>query len=102
MDKAKGKRIQVLMPYAHALRDQPIGSVNSGPKVWASGSDQGRAGPCMLAQTPEGVGRLTDQHSVFALSRRADLTKCVTFLTVEALRDLVVPIPPGVSLISTR
>ena len=92
-DKAKGKNIQVMMPYAHALRDVADWFC----QLWAEslGKRVDRAGKIVHAgQTPEKALGVTDQHSVLQLYLEGPFDKVVTFLTVEEYRTTV-PIPPA-------
>ena len=93
MDKAKGKNIQVMMPYAHALRDVADWFC----QLWAEslGKRMDRAGKIVHAgQTPAKALGVTDQHSVLQLYLEGPFDKVVTFLTVEEYRATV-PIPPA-------
>ena len=93
MDKAKGKNIQVMMPYAHALRDVADWFC----QLWAEslGKRVDRAGKTVHAgQTPGKALGVSDQHSVLQLYLEGPFDKVVTFLTVEEFRTTV-PIPPA-------
>jgi glucose-6-phosphate isomerase len=93
MDKAKGKNIQVMMPYAHGLRDV----ADWFRQLWAEslGKRVDRAGRIVLAgQTPERALGVTDQHSILQLYLEGPFDKVVTFLTVEEFRSTV-SIPPA-------
>jgi glucose-6-phosphate isomerase len=93
MDKAKGKNIQVMMPYAHGLRDL----ADWFRQLWAEslGKRVNRAGKTVHAgQTLEKALGVTDQHSVLQLYLEGPFDKVVTFLTVEEFRTTV-PIPPA-------
>jgi glucose-6-phosphate isomerase len=93
MDKAKGKNIQVMMPYAHALRDV----ADWFRQLWAEslGKRVDRTGKTVHAgQTPEKALGVTDQHSVLQLYLEGPFDKVVTFLTVDEFRTTV-PIPPA-------
>jgi len=93
MDEAKGKNIQVMMPYAHGLRDM----ADWFRQLWAEslGKRMDRAGKIVHAgQTPEKALGVTDQHSVLQLYLEGSFDKVVTFLTVEEFRATV-PIPPA-------
>ena len=93
MDKAKGKNIQVMMPYAHALRDV----ADWFRQLWAEslGKRVDRAGKTVHAgQTPEKALGVTDQHSVLQLYLEGPFDKVVTFLTVEEFHTTV-PVPPA-------
>jgi glucose-6-phosphate isomerase len=93
MDKAKGKNIQVMMPYAHALRDVADWFC----QLWAEslGKRVDRAGKIVHAgQTPGKALGVSDQHSVLQLYLEGPFDKVVTFLTVEEFRNTV-PIPPA-------
>ncbi len=93
MDKAKGKNIQVMMPYAHALRDV----ADWFRQLWAEslGKRVDRTGKTVqTGQTPEKALGVTDQHSVLQLYLEGPFDKVVTFLTVEQFRATV-PIPPA-------
>jgi glucose-6-phosphate isomerase len=93
MDKAKGKNIQVMMPYAHALRDV----ADWFRQLWAEslGKRVDRAGRTVHAgQTPEKALGVTDQHSVMQLYMEGPFDKVVTFLTVDEFRATVA-IPPA-------
>jgi glucose-6-phosphate isomerase len=91
MDKAKGKSIQVMMPYAHALREL----ADWFRQLWAEslGKRLDRSGRVVHAgQTPEKAVGVTDQHSVMQLYMEGPFDKVVTFLTVEEF-DNTVEIP---------
>ncbi len=93
MDKAKGKNIQVMMPYTHALRDV----ADWFRQLWAEslGKRVDRAGKTVHAgQTPEKALGVTDQHSVLQLYLEGPFDKVVTFLTVEEFHTTV-SIPPA-------
>lgn len=93
MDKAKGKNIQVMMPYAHALRDV----ADWFRQLWAEslGKRVDRTGKTVqTGQTPEKALGVTDQHSVLQLYLEGPFDKVVTFLTVEEFRATV-PMPPA-------
>jgi glucose-6-phosphate isomerase len=82
MDKAKGKSIQVMMPYSHALRDV----ADWFRQLWAEslGKKLDRAGKIVrVGQTPEKAVGATDQHSVMQLYIEGPFDKVVTFLSVE-------------------
>ncbi|HTS18283.1 MAG TPA: glucose-6-phosphate isomerase [Verrucomicrobiae bacterium] len=88
MDKAKGKNIQVMMPYSHALRDVS----NWFRQLWAEslGKQSDRAGKRVLTgQTPERALGVTDQHSVMQLYVEGPFDKVVTFLTVDEFHATV-------------
>ena len=92
-DKAKGKNIQVMMPYAHALRDVADWFC----QLWAEslGKRVDRAGKTVHAgQTPGKALGVSDQHSVLQLYLEGPFDKVVTFLTVEEFHTTV-PIPPA-------
>ncbi|HXI85064.1 MAG TPA: glucose-6-phosphate isomerase [Verrucomicrobiae bacterium] len=91
MDKAKGKNIQVMMPYSHALRNVADWFC----QLWAEslGKRVDRAGKIVHAgQTPEKALGVTDQHSLLQLYLEGPFDKVVTFLTVDEFRATV-PIP---------
>ncbi len=93
MDKAKGKNIQVMMPYSHALRDV----ADWFRQLWAEslGKRLDRAGRIVHSgQTPEKALGVTDQHSVMQLYIEGPFDKVVTFLTVDEFRATVT-IPPA-------
>ena len=93
MDKAKGKNIEVMMPYSHALRDV----ADWFRQLWAEslGKQADRAGRrAHTGQTPEKALGVTDQHSVMQLYIEGPFDKVVTFLTVDEFRATV-PIPPA-------
>ena len=82
MDKAKGKNVQVMMPYSHALRDvadwfRQLWAESLGKKV----DRNGKVVHC--GQTPEKAVGATDQHSVMQLYIEGPFDKVVTFLTVD-------------------
>jgi glucose-6-phosphate isomerase len=82
MDKAKGKNVQVMMPYSHALRDV----ADWFRQLWAEslGKRVDRAGKTVhVGQTPEKAVGATDQHSVMQLYIEGPFDKVVTFLTVD-------------------
>lgn len=82
LDKAKGKNIQVMMPYSHALRDV----ADWFRQLWAEslGKQLDRAGKlARTGQTPEKALGATDQHSVMQLYIEGPYDKVVTFLTVD-------------------
>jgi glucose-6-phosphate isomerase len=88
MDKAKGKNIQVMMPYSHALRDV----ADWFRQLWAEslGKRVDRAGKVAhVGQTPEKAVGVTDQHSVMQLYIEGPFDKVVTFLTVDEFRTTV-------------
>lgn len=87
MDKAKGKNIQVMMPYSHALRDV----ADWFRQLWAEslGKRVDRAGKVVHAgQTPEKAVGATDQHSVMQLYIEGPFDKVVTFLTVDEFNSI--------------
>jgi glucose-6-phosphate isomerase len=91
MDKAKGKNIHVMMPYAHALRDV----ADWFRQLWAEslGKKMDRAGKIVhTGQTPEKAVGVTDQHSVMQLFMEGPFDKVVTFLSVDKFQNDV-PIP---------
>jgi glucose-6-phosphate isomerase len=91
MDKAKGKNIQVMMPYSHALRDV----ADWFRQLWAEslGKRVDRAGKVVhCGQTPEKAVGATDQHSVMQLYIEGPFDKVVTFLTVDEFQTTC-PIP---------
>jgi len=91
MDKAKGKNIQVMMPYSHALRDV----ADWFRQLWAEslGKLSDRAGRRVHSgQTPVKALGVTDQHSVMQLYVDGPFDKVVTFLTVDEFRATV-PVP---------
>ncbi|MGO9244756.1 MAG: glucose-6-phosphate isomerase [Verrucomicrobiia bacterium] len=93
MDKAKGKNIQVMMPYSHALRDV----ADWFRQLWAEslGKRLDRAGRIVHSgQTPEKALGVTDQHSVMQLYIEGPFDKVVTFLSVDEFRATVA-IPPA-------
>ena len=93
MDKAKGKNIQVMMPYSHGLRDV----ADWFRQLWAEslGKRSDRAGKRVHAgQTPEKALGVTDQHSVMQLYIEGPYDKVVTFLAVDEFGSSV-PIPPA-------
>ena len=82
MDKAKGKNVQVMMPYSHALRDV----ADWFRQLWAEslGKRVDRDGKVVhVGQTPEKAVGATDQHSVMQLYIEGPFDKVVTFLTVD-------------------
>ncbi|NQU11368.1 glucose-6-phosphate isomerase [bacterium] len=82
MDKAKGKNIQVMMPYSHALRDV----ADWFRQLWAEslGKRVDRQHKIVhVGQTPEKAIGVTDQHSVMQLFIEGPYDKVVTFLTVD-------------------
>jgi glucose-6-phosphate isomerase len=82
MDKAKGKNIQVMMPYSHALRDV----ADWFRQLWAEslGKQMDRAGKlARTGQTPEKALGATDQHSVMQLYIEGPYDKVIAFLTVD-------------------
>jgi glucose-6-phosphate isomerase len=88
MDKAKGKNIQVMMPYSHALRDV----ADWFRQLWAEslGKRVDRAGKIVhTGQTPEKAVGATDQHSVMQLYIEGPFDKVVTFLTVDEFNTAV-------------
>lgn len=88
MDKAKGKNIQVMMPYSHALRDV----ADWFRQLWAEslGKRVDRAGKVVHnGQTPEKALGATDQHSVMQLYIEGPYDKVVTFLTVDEFQTTV-------------
>lgn len=88
MDKAKGKNIQVMMPYSHALRDV----ADWFRQLWAEslGKRVDRAGKVVhTGQTPEKAVGATDQHSVMQLYIEGPFDKVVTFLTVDEFNTTV-------------
>lgn len=93
MDKAKGKSIQVMMPYSHALRDV----ADWFRQLWAEslGKQMDRAGKlARTGQTPEKALGTTDQHSVMQLYIEGPFDKVITFLTVDEFATAVT-IPPA-------
>jgi glucose-6-phosphate isomerase len=88
MDKAKGKNIQVMMPYSHALRDV----ADWFRQLWAEslGKRVDRAGKVAhTGQTPEKALGATDQHSVMQLYIEGPFDKVITFVTVEEFNTTV-------------
>jgi glucose-6-phosphate isomerase len=88
MDKAKGKNIQVMMPYSHALRDV----ADWFRQLWAEslGKLVDRAGKVVrTGQTPEKALGATDQHSVMQLYIEGPFDKVITFLTVDEFETTV-------------
>ena len=88
MDTAKGKNIQVMMPYSHALRDV----ADWFRQLWAEslGKRTNRAGKIVhVGQTPEKAVGATDQHSVMQLYIEGPYDKVVTFLTVDEFATTV-------------
>ena len=88
MDKAKGKNIQVMMPYSHALRDV----ADWFRQLWAEslGKQMDRAGKmARTGQTPEKALGVTDQHSVMQLYIEGPYDKVITFLTVDEFGSTV-------------
>jgi len=82
MDTAKGKNVQVMMSYSHALRDV----ADWFRQLWAEslGKKTNRAGKVVhCGQTPEKAVGATDQHSVMQLYIEGPFDKVVTFLTVD-------------------
>lgn len=82
MDKAKGKNMQVMMPYSHALRDV----ADWFRQLWAEslGKRLDRSGKVVhCGQTPLRAVGATDQHSVMQLYIEGPFDKVVTFLTVD-------------------
>lgn len=81
-DKAKGKNIQVMMSYSHALRDvadwfRQLWAESLGKRV----NREGKLVQC--GQTPEKAVGATDQHSVMQLYIEGPFDKVVTFLSVD-------------------
>jgi glucose-6-phosphate isomerase len=91
MDKAKGKNIQVMMPYSHALREV----ADWFRQLWAEslGKKLDRQGRIVhVGQTPEKAVGATDQHSVMQLYMEGPYDKVITFLTVEKFgRTVTIP-----------
>ncbi len=88
MDKAKGKNVQIMMPYSHALRDV----ADWFRQLWAEslGKCVDRAGKVVHnGQTPEKAVGATDQHSVMQLYIEGPFDKVVTFLTVDDFNTTV-------------
>jgi glucose-6-phosphate isomerase len=88
MDKAKGKNIQVMMPYSHALRDL----ADWFRQLWAEslGKRVNREGRTVhVGQTPEKAVGATDQHSVMQLYIEGPFDKVVTFLSVDEFNTSV-------------
>lgn len=88
MDKAKGKNVQVMMPYSHALRDV----ADWFRQLWAEslGKAVDRTGKTVhVGQTPEKAVGATDQHSVMQLYIEGPFDKVVTFLTVDQFNSKV-------------
>jgi glucose-6-phosphate isomerase len=88
MDEAKGKNIQVMMPYSHALRDV----ADWFRQLWAEslGKRVDRTGKKVhTGQTPEKALGVTDQHSVMQLYIEGPFDKVITFLTVDEFRTTV-------------
>jgi glucose-6-phosphate isomerase len=81
-DKAKGKNIQVMMSYSHALRDV----ADWFRQLWGEslGKRMDRDGKVVhCGQTPEKAVGATDQHSVMQLYIEGPFDKVLTFLTVD-------------------
>jgi glucose-6-phosphate isomerase len=88
MDKAKGKNVQVMMPYSHALRDV----ADWFRQLWAEslGKRVDRKGKLVhTGQTPEKAVGVTDQHSVMQLYIEGPFDKVITFLTVDEFESTV-------------
>ena len=88
MDKAKGKNVQIMMPYSHALRDV----ADWFRQLWAEslGKRVDRTGRTIhTGQTPEKAVGATDQHSVMQLYIEGPFDKVITFLTVGEFRTTV-------------
>jgi glucose-6-phosphate isomerase len=82
MEMAKGKNVQVMMPYSHALRDV----ADWFRQLWAEslGKRVDRKGKVVhTGQTPEKALGATDQHSVMQLYIEGPFDKVITFLTVD-------------------
>jgi glucose-6-phosphate isomerase len=88
MDRLRGRRIHVLMPYADALRDTGDWFV----QLWAESlGKRPDAGP-----TPFRAVGATDQHSSMQLMMEGPLDKVVTLVRVAAPRvDLALSVPAG-------
>ena len=88
MEKAKGKNVQVMMPYSHALRDV----ADWFRQLWAEslGKRVDRKGKVVhTGQTPEKALGATDQHSVMQLYIEGPFDKVITFLTVDEFETSV-------------
>ncbi len=88
MDRRRGRRIDVLMPYADALRDTGDWFV----QLWAESLGKGPdVGP-----TPFRAVGATDQHSSLQLMVEGPHDKVVTIVRVAAPRaDVSIVVPPG-------
>jgi glucose-6-phosphate isomerase len=91
LDRKKGKRIHVLMPYAQSLRDladwfRQLWAESLGKRLAVDGSVV-HVGP-----TPVKALGATDQHSQLQLYAEGPFDKVITFLRVEAFRrELRIP-----------
>ncbi|HOC92371.1 MAG TPA: glucose-6-phosphate isomerase [bacterium] len=88
MDTAKGKNIQVMMPYANALG----GVADWFAQLWAEslGKKHSTDGRTVCAgQTPVKAIGATDQHSQLQLYMEGPADKAVTFMRVEKFRRTV-------------
>jgi len=88
MDKAKGKNVQVMMPYSHALRNV----ADWFRQLWAEslGKRVDRKGKVVhTGQTPEKALGATDQHSVMQLYIEGPFDKVITFLTLDEFETSV-------------
>lgn len=91
LEREKGKRILVMMPYSHRLKD----FADWFRQLWAEslGKAIDREGtPVGSGQTPVKALGATDQHSQIQLYMEGPNDKCVLFLFAEAY-DREVPIP---------
>ena len=88
MEKAKGKNVQVMMPYSHALREV----ADWFRQLWAEslGKRVDRKGKVVhTGQTPEKALGATDQHSVMQLYIEGPFDKVITFLTLDEFETSV-------------
>jgi glucose-6-phosphate isomerase len=85
---AKGKNIQIMMPYAHALRDV----ADWFRQLWAEslGKAVSRDGQIVnVGQTPCKSLGVTDQHSQVQLYAEGPFDKVLTFLTVDRFKSSI-------------
>ena len=91
LDTKKGKRISVLMPYSHALRDvadwfRQLWAESLGKRLSLDGK------VINVGPTPVKALGVTDQHSQVQLYTEGPNDKVFTFIAVEKFEQ-VVPIP---------
>lgn len=87
-DTRHGRRIQVMMPYADALKDFALWFV----QLWAESLGKIRPDGSHVGPTPFAALGATDQHSVVQLFMEGPPDKTISFITVDHRPvDLTIP-----------